>query len=338
MKSSWLGTLLGMVCICGAASVAANSLTDYPVVGKVERLDAAVDSLLPDNAQLHQLADGFAWTEGPLWIAEGDYLLFSDIPNNRIMRFSFEDGVTTYLEKTGANQLQPGDSPQGSNGLILDDKGKLLLLQQGDRRIVRMDAPLTQPQHRFSKLASHYNEKRLNSPNDIVRNPNGYFYFTDPAYGLLKGMDDPNKELPYQGVFRMDAHGRLTLMDKSLSHPNGIGQSPDGKKVYVAVSDLEHPAWYEYRVDDAGKLLDRKLFFDAAPYAQAGHGVPDGMVVHSSGVIISAGPGGVWFFSPDAVPLARIYTGKLTANCTLSADEKVLFITAQDSLMAIALN
>lgn len=320
-----------------AGLVDAGELAGYPETGRIERLSADADQWLAADAKVRVLAEGFKWTEGPLWIPEGDYLLFSDIPNNRVLRFDFEQGVRPYLEVTGADNLLPGDSPQGSNGMVLDEAGRLLLLQQGNRRIVRMDAPLNKPAKPFSVVAEKYQGKRLNSPNDMVRNPNGFFYFTDPAYGMLYGVDDPNKELAYQGVFRMAEDGELGLMDSELTHPNGIGQSPDGNRIYVAVSDAEAPAWYEYRVNEQGDLEDRKLFFDASPFVVEGHGVPDGMAVHSSGVIFATGPGGVWLFSPDATPLARIYTGRLTANCALSADEKILFITAHDSLMAIAL-
>lgn len=248
-------------------------------------------------------------------------------------------GTRVYLEKSGASDLHPGDSVQGSNGLLLDAKGRLILLQQGDRRVAAMDAPLSEPRAEFETLAGEFDGKRLNSPNDAVYQSDGSLYFTDPPYGLPEGMDDENKELPFQGIYRMSANGDLQLLDDSVTYPNGIGLSIDEKTLYVAVSDAEKPEWLAYDVEPNGSLTGKRVFYDTSDTigVENQHGLPDGMAVHSSGVIFATGPGGVWLFSPKGKVLAKILTGRATANCSLSADEKTLFMTARNTLMTVAL-
>lgn len=305
---------------------------------QVEVFDQRATNVLAADAQVEILADGYAWTEGPLWIDEdGGYLLFSDIPNNVIVRYVPGVGASTWLERSGASALHPGDSDQGSNGLLLDQQGRLVLLQQGDRRVARMDTPLAQPEAAFTTLVGRFRGERLNSPNDGVFRSDGSIYFTDPAYGLNGGMDDPGKTLPFQGVYRLWPDGRVQLIDDSIAHPNGIGLSPDENVLYVAVSDEDWPVWLAYDLDEQGVVTGRREFFDASSYTDTLQGMPDGMAVHSSGMLFATGPGGVWLFSPEGEVLARILTGRLTANCALSSDEGALYITAHDTLMVLPL-
>ena len=280
------------------------------------------------------------WTEGPLWVDEGGYLLFSDIPENRIYKYKPGVGTKVYLERSGATGLVEGDYTQGSNGLLLDGEGRLVLMQQGDRRVATMDAPVDEPAASYITLADRYDSKRLNSPNDAVYDSNGSMYFTDPPYGLPGLVDDERRELSFQGVYRLDPDGELVLIDDAVSYPNGIGLSPDGTTLYVAVSDVDDAVWLAYDVEPDGSVSNRRVFYDANELAgKAGeYGYPDGMAVHSSGFIFATGPGGVWLFSPEGVPVARILTGRATANCTLSADEGTLYITADDTLMSLLLN
>lgn len=305
--------------------------------GPVEIFDERASSLIDADAEISIRGEGYAWTEGPLWIEVGGYLLFSDIPNNVIHKYVPGKGVSVYLEKSGSTGLYDGDSAQGSNGLLLNSKGELVLFQQGDRRVAVMDAPLSAPAGNFRTLAERFDGKRLNSPNDGVFRGDGSLYFTDPPYGLVDGFRDERKEIDFQGIYRVSPEGDLALLDDTVIAPNGIGLSIDQKTLYVAVSDDARPIWLAYDVATDGTLANKRVFFDAAEAAEQHPGMPDGMAVHSSGTIFATGPGGVWLFSPDGAVLARIMTGKMTANCTLSADEKTLFIAAHDTLMSIPL-
>lgn len=308
-------------------------------VGSIEIINDAALSLIDPGAVIRIRANGYKWTEGPLWIEDGGYLLFSDIPNNVIDRYDPETGARLYLENSGATGLHPDDSSQGSNGLLLDGKGRLVLFQQGDRRVAVMEAPLTDPKAQFISLAEDYRGKRLNSPNDGVFHSDGSLYFTDPPYGLEKGLDDPGKELSFQGIFRLNSGGELTLLDDSVSFPNGIALSVDESTLYVAVSDDKQPQWLAYDLQADGSVANKRVFYDASALigVDGEHGLPDGMAVHTSGMIFATGPGGVWLFTPEGKVLAKIRTGKATANCSLSADEKVLFMTAHDTLMTVPL-
>ncbi|GLR70508.1 SMP-30/gluconolactonase/LRE family protein [Agaribacter marinus] len=299
---------------------------------QVEILDDQALSIISADSKLTQLADGFKWTEGPLWVEDGGYLLFSDIPNNQVLKYSDKDGLSVFLEPSGATGIEPHDSKQGSNGLLLDDKGRLVLLQQGDRRVAVMDAPLSAPKSTFITLAGEIDGKRFNSPNDAVYHQNGDLYFTDPPYGLTGGADSPNRELDVMGIYATSPNGKTRLIDDSIKFPNGIGLSPDNKKMYVGVSDNKMPRWYSFDLDKDGNASNKQVLYDALDYKKKTEqpGYPDGMAVHSNGTIFGTGPGGVWVFTPEGKLLARILTGKATANCALSADEKTLFLTAHD--------
>lgn len=335
------------VTLCvGAAFITAANAEQQTYVPELDQVTGSIEvfydsalSLIDPSAEIRIRADGYKWTEGPLWIEDGGFLLFSDIPSNNIIRYEPGRGTRVYLEKSGASGLQSGDSGQGSNGLLLDKKDRLILLQQGDRRVAAMNATLSTPRADFITLAGEFDGKRLNSPNDGVYHSDGSLYFTDPPYGLSNGMDDDNKQLPFQGIYRLSADGELQLLDDSVKYPNGIGFSIDEKTLYVAVSDAEKPKWLAYDVNLDGSVTGKRLFHDASDTIglESAHGLPDGMAVHSSGVIFATGPGGVWLFSPEGSVLAKILTGKATANCSLSADEKTLFMTAHDTLMTVVL-
>ena len=320
-----------------AAALAGFVTACSSVAGPVQILDARATSLIAADAELSVLGEGYAWTEGPLWVSDGGYLLFSDIPNNVIHRYVPGRGVSVYLERSGATGLEDGDSTQGSNGLLLNRAGELVLFQQGDRRVAVMEAGLAAPKAEYRTLAARFGDARLNSPNDGVFRGDGSLYFTDPPYGLAQGFDDPGRELDFSGVFRLAPDGALSAVDKTLTAPNGIALSTNERTLYVAVSDEAKPAWYAYDVRDDGTVANRRLFYDAAAAAARHPGMPDGMAVHSSGTLFATGPGGVWLFSPEGEVLAKIMTGKMTANCTLSADEKTLYMTAHDQLMSIPL-
>lgn len=299
----------------------------------------ALEILNPENS-IELLADGYQWTEGPVWVEEGGYLLFSDIPNNRIHRYQPGQGVDLWLEPAGGTGLVAGDDESGSNGLLVDGDGKLLLMQHGDRRVARMKTLMSDPQPAFESLAAEFEGKRLNSPNDGVLHSDGSLYFTDPPYGLKEGMTDKRKQLAYQGLYRLSPDGDLQLLDDSVNYPNGIALSINEDTLFVAVSDKQQPRWLAYDVQLDGSITNKRIYFDAS-YLKGKEnyqGMPDGMAVHSKGYLFATGPGGVWVFAEDGRILAQIMTGRLTANCALSADEKALYITAHDSLLRLALN
>jgi gluconolactonase len=217
-------------------------------IGSIERFDVEIDQVIPADAVIQILAEGFEWSEGPLWIPDGNYLIFSDIPPNRIYKWSEADSIELYLEPSGYTGNAPRAGEPGSNGLLLDHEGALVLCQHGDRCVAKMNAPLSSPEPVFSSLADHYEGKKLNSPNDACYHSNGNLYFTDPPYGLEGNIDDPTKELDFQGVYMLSKDGILTVQTKDLSRPNGIALSPDEKTLYVANSDPEKAIWMAYDV------------------------------------------------------------------------------------------
>ncbi|MGI9551636.1 MAG: SMP-30/gluconolactonase/LRE family protein [Aurantibacter sp.] len=303
---------------------------------KIEILDDSALELIDPNAEIKVIGEGFKWTEGTLYIEEGDYLLFSDIPNNSVFKIDAEGKLSKYLDPSGYLGKDDYGNEPGSNGLLLNKKGELVLLQHGERRVAKMKSSLDRPKPDYEALVDNYQGKRFNSPNDGVFDAAGNLYFTDPPYGLPKRMDDPNKELDFQGVYYLKTTGELVLLDK-LTRPNGIALSPDESKLLVAVSDPEHAVWYQYDLMEPGKVENKKLFYDATHLiGQEGQqGLPDGMKMHSSGNLFATGPAGLFIFNPRGKPIARIHTGQATANCAFSVDEKRLFLAADDYVLEV---
>lgn len=312
-------------------------MNDKSATSDVEVLDDEVANLIDPEAMLTELGSGYAWSEGPVWVEEHSFLLFSDIPNNIIHKWTPGEGVTSYLEPAGYTGEEPRGGELGSNGLFISHEGDLLLAQHGDRRIARMNAPLDEPTPQFVTVAENYNGKQLNSPNDLVQHSNGDIYFTDPPYGLEEGVDDTSKELDFQGVYRVTQEGEVILLTDELSRPNGIEFSPDEKTLYVANSSSENPIWMAYDVTEDGNITNGRVFHDASDFTGMDPGSQDGMDVDADGNIYATGPGGVWIFSSDGTVLGKIKTNKPTANCTIGQDGKTLFITADDQLLSIPL-
>ncbi|MEP7107356.1 MAG: SMP-30/gluconolactonase/LRE family protein [Ferruginibacter sp.] len=304
---------------------------------KIEIIDSEALSILDSTATIEVIGSGFKWTEGPLYIRDGDYLIFSDIPDNKIYKWKEGEALTTYLTPSGNTGPPKRIKEPGSNGLLLHPDGHLVLCQHGDRRLAKMISPVNNPAPQFVTLADNYKGKRLNSPNDAVYHPDGDLYFTDPPYGLGEGIKDSTKELDFQGVYRLKPGGQLDLLTKDLMYPNGIALSPDSKYLYVASSDFANYIWMQYELDSNGLVKSQRIFYQVHAYEGKNLGAPDGMKINRKGYIFATGPEGVWLFNPGGKLIARLYTGQLTSNCAFSTDERVLFMTCDDYVMRLKL-
>jgi gluconolactonase len=292
-------------------------------IGSIERLDPEISSLIKKDAVIEIIGEGYDWSEGPLWVEKYKMLLFSDIPKNTIYKWTEEKGAEVYLTPSGYTDTAKRGGETGSNALHLSPNGNLILCQHGNRQMAMMDAPLDRPAPKFISLASNYNGKKFNSPNDAVINSKGEIFFTDPPYGLEKNMDDPKKELSFQGVYKIKTNGELVLLIDSIARPNGIELSRDEKTLFVSNSEGRKPRWYEY--DISGDALTNGRIFGAQYQERGG---ADGMKITKSGYMFAAAPGGLWIFNPSGTVIGKLKIPVATSNCALSADEKTLYITA----------
>jgi gluconolactonase len=293
-----------------------------------ERLDPRFDALIPRNAVLEELADGMEWSEGPAWDARDRSLLVSDVVRNVIFRWKDGVGLTRFLEPSGYTGTEPftGREP-GSNGLLFDREGRLLLCQHGDRRIARRNADGS-----FTVIADRYEGKRFNSPNDLVYGPNGDLYFTDPPYGLPGTFNSPARELDFTGVFRVSPDGKVSLVTSALRGANGLGFSPDGKTLYVTNADRGRALWMAYAVRADGSVGEGRQFAEAMG---GGPGGADGLDIDAAGNVFATGPGGVHVFAPDGTRLGRILTGQPTGNVAWGDDGSVLYIASNHKLLRV---
>jgi gluconolactonase len=299
-------------------------------LGAIERLDPAFDKLVPAAAQIEVLAKGFTWTEGPVWVPQGGHLLFSDIPRNSVFKWKAGEGVSLFLCPAGyTGNTYYGREP-GSNGLLLDAQGQLVLCQHGDRRV----AVLTR-NGGLRTLVDNYQGRRLNSPNDAVFKSNGDLYFTDPPYGLPDGYDDSRRELDCCGVYRLTPKGHLTLLTAEMTRPNGIAFAPDEKTLYVAQSDPAAAIWKAFPVKEDGTLGEGRRLYDATQWVGKRPGLPDGLKVDQGGHLWATGPGGVLVLTPEGKLLGRLNTGVPTSNCAFGEDGQTLFITADSYLCRV---
>jgi len=268
-------------------------------------------SPVPDGAEVELIASGFAFVEGPVW-SDDSGLLFSDMNGNKILNWTEEDSISTFLSPSNA-----------SNGLTYDLNGNLLINQTGLRRVVRLESNGQQ-----TVLADKYQDKKLNSPNDIVVKSDGAIFFTDPNFNIPPGQQ---QELPFQGIFRISTNGELQLLDETLTLPNGICFSLDESKLYV--NDSQARIIYVWDVVDDSTLANKREFARINP-----NGYADGMKIDSSGNLFCAGPQGVWIFSPDGTPLDTILVPINPSNCNWGdSDRKTLYITAGTDLFRIRL-
>jgi len=324
------------------ASAAEPAAEKQPL--KVDRLDPAISHIVPEGATLERIATGFTWTEGPIWV--GDSLFFADIPANKIHKWTPGKGVTTFLYPSGFKESRPykGIEP-GSNGMTLDVKGRLTVAGHAQRDVYRFES--MDPAGQITILADQFEGKRLNSPNDLVYKSDGSLYFTDPPYGLETQKDaDPEKQLQVNGVYLLPhalsttpgapaAHEKLKLVVSDLTRPNGIAFSPDEKYLYVDNSEPKK-IWMRYTVMPDGTLTEPKLIYDATSDPRPGN--PDGMKIDVEGNIYSAGPGGVWIFTPEGKALGTIVFSERVSNVAWAGpDRKTLYVTASGNVYRVQL-
>jgi gluconolactonase len=336
VRSRLPGFVLALLLLGLLFPAAAVGQSKHRTLGTITRLDPRFDKLVPKGAALEVLADGFQWVEGPVWVPQGRYLLFSDIPFNAIWKWQAGKGKSIFLKPSGLAAENKLREP-GTNGLRLDAEGRLVACDHGNRQVWRMDLKTKKK----TTLADKYNGQRFNSPNDLVFNKQGDLYFTDPPYGLLlKGESDevmPGREMDYCGVFRLTKDGKLTLLTREMSRPNGIALAPDEKTLYVANSDPKQAVWMAFPVKADGTLGKGRVFYDATKWVGKKKGLPDGMKVDKAGNLFAAGPGGILVFAPDATLLGILETGVPTANCAFGEDGRTLFVAADKALCRIRL-
>ena len=331
------------VALGACASPDAPQSGSLPTIGSVDRLGPMMSDLVPEGATIEVLATGFEWSEGPLWIGgEDGYLLFSDIPPNRVWKWEPGSEAAVYLAQGGylGELPRPGfvapDEP-GSNVLLLDAEGRLVLCQHGLRQVGRMTAPLDDPRPEVEPCATRGVGKRFISPIDAVYRSYGDLYFTDPPYGLTGKMGDPEKEIDFQGVYRVTPSGEVSLLTREMSRPNGIAFSPDERTLYVANSDPERAIWMAFPVTDAGDLGEGRVLFDATHMVPDLPGLPDGLAIDPDGHLFATGPGGVLVLTPEGEHLGTILTGRPTSNCTFGGDGSTLYVTADELVARVRL-
>jgi len=300
---------------------------DNKRIGTIERSDSSVNDIIAPGAQAEIISEGYDWSEGPVWVESHKMLLFSDVPRDTVFKWTEEKGKEVYLTPSGYTDTVKRGGEMGSNGLILDKDGHLVLCQHGNRQMAMMDAPLDKPAPNYVSLANSYKGKKFNSPNDAVFNSKGELFFTDPPYGLEKNADDPKKEISFQGVYKIKTNGEVILMTDSLTRPNGIAFMPGEKTIIVANSDPAKPNWYAFDLDNNGNFINGRIFYSAAGYDKSLKGLPDGLKIDKNGNVFATGPGGVWIFNSAAKLLGKLKVPEATSNCAFSPDEKTLYTT-----------
>ena len=330
------------ILLCGALGLASGMLPASPrldgkdlktIIGTVDRKDPRLDDLLDYREFLIKVADKHDWCEGPVWVKdEGGYLLFSDIPRNSIYKLTLDHQESLFMKPSGYTGTETNLVEPGSNGLLLDPDGRLVMMEHGDRRVSRLE----KDGKTKTTLADRWEGKRLNSPNDGVFKSNGDLYFTDPPYGRMvqgKGTSVfPGMELDFCGVYRLTKDGKLSLLTKEMSKPNGITFSPDEKTLYVSNSDPARAIWMAFPVKEDGTLGEGKVFFDATASVGKLKGLPDGMKTDEHGNLWAAGPGGILILTPKGEHLGTIVTDVPTANCNWGENGRILYVAADKAI------
>lgn len=314
----------------GLPNPAATAIHEVNV--RVERIDPAIDAIVPPNAKLYKIADGFRFTEGPVWLRSSAELLFSDPNSNRIYRWSERNGLAVFRDKSGYDASDIAEYGQpGSNGITLDPHGRVTIDEHGRHRVVRLG-----DDGRVEVLADRYQGKRLNSPNDLVWRSDGTLYFTDPPFGLPKFAADPRRELDFSGVYRW-RNGALTLLTREFSGPNGIAFSPDEKFLYVGNWDPAAKQVKRFRVRRDGSLDAGEVFIDLTARIPGDEAL-DGIKVDVNGNVYLSAPGGVWIFAPDGRHLGTITAPTPVHNFAWGGEDgRTLYLCARSNVYRIAL-
>ena len=316
------------VCIVSNA-FAQHSNTDSEVKRYIEKIDSSLSDLIDLDADIEVISEGHQWSEGPVWNRKENFLLWSDVPRNKISKWDPVTGKTTiFMDPSGYDGPPTKWGEPGSNGLLMDADGQLIVCDHGNRRVYRLEADGTK-----TTICDRYEGKRFNSPNDLIIRSNGDIYFTDPPYGLK---DKDAREMDWHGVYRVKPDGAVTLLTKEMTRPNGIGLSPDGRTLYVAQSDRGNAIFKSWPIREDGTLGDGKVLLDVMEFVKKGDpGMPDGMAVDQQGNIWGTGPGGVMIISPKGKLLGRIMMGKPTANCAFGEDGSTLFMTSSNFICKV---
>jgi gluconolactonase len=326
----------------GKEKIAQAAVPADSAVGKIELYDSSAARLIDSNATFEIIGRNYTWSEGPVWIAAKKMLLFTDVPENKIFQWQQGDTSKLYLTPSGYTGTVKRDGGEdGANGLALDKEGRLLLCQSGNRQVVRLNTPIDSPKPLFTVLSANYNGKKFNSPNDLVTDSKHNIYFTDPIYGLPKGAADPTRELKFEGVYKINAAGKTSLLIDSIPNPNGIALSLDETILYVASSDDKHPKWLAYNLDENGNIKNGGVLLDGTEMkikATVKQGA-DGFKLDKYGNIFSAGPDGINIISPAGklLGLIKVYVRKVS-NCCFDDTKNVLFITAHDVVLKVKLH
>ena len=302
-------------------------------IGSVERLSPEIDNLIEKSAKIEILADGFEWSEGPVWSSQLNSVLFSDVPENVIYSWNEDKGLGTFTRPIGYSGKVPNIKQAGTNGLTIDADGNLIICMHGDRKITRLEKLNI---NRKVTLVNSFDGNLLNSPNDLVYDSKGNLYFTDPPYGLLEGDNDKLKEIEFNGVYKVSPNGDIEVLVKNLTRPNGISISNDEKILYVANSDKNNPVIMQYDLSEEG-AKNPSIFFDGRELTKKDIGLFDGLKVHPTGNVFATGPGGVLVIKENGDHIGTIRTEVSTANCAFDENFQYLYMTSDMFLTRIKL-
>ena len=302
-------------------------------IGSVERLSAEIDNLIEKSAKIEIIADGFEWSEGPVWSSQLNSVLFSDVPENVIYSWNEDKGLGTFTRPIGYSGKVPNLKKAGTNGLTIDADGNLIICMHGDRKITRLEKLNI---NRKVTLVNSFDGNLLNSPNDLVYDSKGNLYFTDPPYGLLEGDNDKLKEIEFNGVYKVSPNGDIEVLVKNLTRPNGISISNDEKILYVANSDKNNPVIMQYDLSEEG-AKNPSIFFDGRELTKKDIGLFDGLKVHPTGNVFATGPGGVLVIKENGDHIGTIRTEVRTANCAFDENFQYLYMTSDMFLTRIKL-
>ena len=334
LRCSSVALLAVTLAACSELKTVDLETVEVQTLETVGSIDMKVEGIIAEDAVVENLGGEFGWSEGPVWIAEQDRLLFTDVPGNMIWSYKDGEGLSEYLKPSGhADPVPEHIGSAGANGLIRWSETEILLPDHGNRALYTMSLETKEK----TLLVDSYDGKKLSSPNDAVLHKSGILFFTDPPYGL-KGQDESEmKEQVFNGVYALYPDGRMSVVESTLTRPNGIILSPDETTLYVANSDSNRNIWMAYPVTDAGDVGEGRLFLNATSDLAVGEqGLADGMAIDVEGRIYATGPGGVLVISPNGERLGLIRTGSRVANVTFGgADNNILYMTSASFLARV---